>query len=111
MLAKARKSDAPYTNLRQQIHPRFLEQAVVATKNLTGNNEWNVFLQRIQAMCDQERALLNTMADAISGPNLTNEQISQGQRHMVAAKARIDAWEQVINLPKEILSATQPDSE
>jgi hypothetical protein len=80
-----------------------LEQAVVASEYLTSSHEWNVFLQRVQALVDQERKLMAAMGDALALPNLTSEQVLQGQRHMLATKAKIEAWEQVLRLPKEII--------
>ena len=84
---------------------RLLAQAVTATANLTGRPEWDVFLQRIQFFIDEETKALNGMAAALAIPNMTSEQILAGQRHMLAAQTRIDAWQQVLRLPKEILEA------
>lgn len=103
ILAQRRPADAPYVAAQNAIASRFLEQAKVATHHLTGSHEWNVFLQRVQAWIDQERATLAAMSDSTLLPNLTSEQILQAHRHMLAAKTRIDAWEQVLQLPKQIL--------
>lgn len=91
-------------------HPgsRFIEQAALASEHLTSDPVWNVFLQRVQAMVAQERATLAAMAEHIGLPNLTAEQILQAQRHMVAAKSRIEAWEIILNLPKELIEARKP---
>lgn len=109
LLAERRKTDAPYANPQAAISARFLEQAVVATQHLTGSHEWNVFLQRIQALVEQDKTLLHTMAESMALPNLTSEQVLQAQRHMLATRARLDAWEQVLALPKQILGARDPE--
>lgn len=85
-----------------------LEQARVASEMLTGTPQWDVFLQRIQALIEQEKTLLGGMAEALAIPNLTSEQILQGQRHLLSTKAKIEAWEQVLRLPKEIIGAAIP---
>lgn len=83
---------------------RLLQQAVVATEYLTGDPAWDVFLQRIQALIEGTRADLAAMAEHYALPNLTSEQILMGQRHMLAAKERINAWEMVLRLPKQIMA-------
>jgi primosomal protein N' len=108
LLAQRHKVDAPYAHAQGAISARFLEQAVVATQHLTGSHEWNVFLQRIQAWVEQDKTLLHTMAESMALPNLTSEQVLQAQRHMLAARARLDAWEQVLALPKQILETGDP---
>lgn len=82
---------------------RFLDQAVIATKHLTGHAEWDVFLQRIQALIDFEHQALAGLAAAIANPTMMSEEILRSQRYMVAAKHRIEAWETVLALPKELL--------
>jgi len=104
---RARKSP-DYQAGKPGVPQTLLEQAVVASKHLTASPEWNVFLQRIQVWIDQDRKSLQAMGDAIALPNLTSEQILQGQRHMLVTKAKIEAWEQVISLPKEIIGAAPP---
>lgn len=108
LLSGSRKADAPYVHAQTAISSRFLDQAVVATRHLTGSHEWNVFLQRIQALVEQDTTLLHTMAESMALPNLTSEQVLQAQRHMLAARARLDAWEQVMALPKQILETGDP---
>lgn len=85
-----------------QINLRLLEQASVAMKQLTGDPLWDVFLQRLQVFIDEERKLMVAMADAIALPNLTSEQILQAQRHLLASKHKVEAWEQILELPKQL---------
>lgn len=80
-----------------------LDQARIASEHLTGSHEWNVFMQRIQSLIDQERRLLSAMSESMAIPNLTSDQVLQAHRHMLVTKARIEAWEQVIRLPREIM--------
>lgn len=86
------------------INDRLLQQAIVATEVLTGDAAWDVFLQRVQALIDGTRKDLAAMAEHHALPNLTSEQILQQQRHMLAAKERINAWEMVLSLPKQIMA-------
>lgn len=110
MLVKKAAERATFSSSTGFASP-FLEQARVASEHLTSSPEWNVFMQRVQALVDAERNLLNGMGDALALPNLTSEQVLQGQRHMLAAKAKIDAWEQVIRLPKEIIGNSEKASQ
>jgi hypothetical protein len=92
-----------HQNPRQVPPSALLEQAKIASIHLTQSPEWNVFLQRIQALVDEERKLLNAMAESVAIPNMTSEQILQAQRHMLVARARIETWEQVIRLPSTLI--------
>lgn len=106
LLAKGRAND-PRAHAVQTLTGTILDQAVVASEHLTGSHEWNVFLQRVQALVDQERRVLAVMGESLALPNLTSEQVLQGQRHMLATKAKIEAWEQVLRLPKEIIDTAE----
>jgi hypothetical protein len=102
-MANKKKTDDVRIRHSPHAFPGMLDQAKIASQNLTGSHEWNVFLQRVQALIDQERRLLTAMSESMAIPNLTSDQVLQAHRHMLATKARIEAWEQVISLPKEIL--------
>lgn len=87
-----------------------LRQAQIATEHLTGMPEWDVFLQRVQVWIDEERQRLAAMAENMP-PNMTSEQVLQAHRFVIESRTKVQAWEQVLRLPKEILAAkagTQP---
>lgn len=104
--AQTKKRPLPQAQ-SQGLDQRLLAQAEIATANLTGDPAWDVFLQRVQALIDSEREILTAMAQALAMPNLSSEQILQGQRQMLAANTRIEAWETVLRLPGEILDAAR----
>jgi primosomal protein N' len=104
LLSKAKAEQEARARAAYASNP-LLDQARVASEMLTGSPQWDVFLQRIQALIEQERTLLGGMAEALAIPNLTSEQVLQGQRHLLSTKAKIEAWEQVLRLPKEIIGA------
>lgn len=106
--AATRPKALPGAMQGQHIDPRVLQQAKVATEHLTADPNWNVFLQRVQAFIDGERRLLSVASETSAMPNLTGEQILQAHRHMVAMKAKIEAWELVLQLPNAILTAEAP---
>lgn len=89
--------------------PELLRQAVVAMENLTGLPEWDVFLQRIQAFVDDERRLIAAMVDNMPA-TMTNEQILAAHRRILESKAKVEAWERVLSLPKSLLSASPSES-
>jgi len=95
----------PMPQSQHPADPRLLAQAEVSIVNLTGDPAWNVFLQRVQALINEEHEALIAMAGAMALPNLTSEQILQAQRHMLAANTRIEAWETILRLPNDILNA------
>ena len=108
--ALARQS-APQRRLATQpASPELLRQAVVATEHLTGQPEWDVFLQRIQAWIDDERRKLAAMAEHMP-PNMTSEQVLQAHRLMIDSRAKVEAWEQVLALPKALLSTPAETSQ
>ena len=106
-LLKKRREEDPRGQAVHTLAGTVLDQAAVASEHLTGSLEWNVFLQRVQALVDQERRVLAAMGESLALPNLTSEQVLQGQRHMLATKAKIEAWEQVLRLPKEIIDTAE----
>ena len=89
--------------MAQPASPDLLRQAQVATEKLTGLPEWDVFLQRIQAWIDDERQKLAAMAEHMP-PSMTSEQVLQAHRHIIDSRAKVEAWEQVLALPKALLS-------
>lgn len=101
--AFARKFESAREARVPQASPELLRQAQVATDKLTGQPEWDVFLQRIQAWIDDERRKLAAMAEHMP-PNMTSEQVLQAHRHMIDSRAKVEAWEQVLALPKALLS-------
>lgn len=90
--------------------PELLRQAQVAQEKLTGLPEWDVFLQRVQAWIDAERQKLAAMAESMP-PSMTSEQVLQAHRHMVDSRAKVEAWEQVLALPKALLSPREETPE
>ena len=86
-----------------------LRQAQVATAHLTGTPEWDVFLQRVQGWIDTETKLVASMTDNLPA-SMTSEQVLQAHRHILQARAKIEAWEQVLSLPKAILAAKAPEA-
>lgn len=106
-LLQKRRADDPRAQAVVGLAGTILDQAAVASEHLTGSHEWNVFLQRVQALVDTERKVLAAMGESLALPNLTSEQVLQGQRHMLATKAKIEAWEQVLRLPKEIIDRAE----
>lgn len=101
--ALARQSAPQRRHAPQPASPELLRQAQVATEKLTGLPEWDVFLQRIQAWIDAERQKLAAMAENLP-PNMTSEQVLQAHRHMIHSRAKVEAWEQALALPKMLLS-------
>lgn len=110
LMKKNRGSD-PRSQAVPTLAGTMLDQAAIASEHLTNSHEWNVFLQRVQSLIDYDRRLLAAMGDSISLPNLTSEQVLQAQRHMLVTKAKIEAWEQVIRLPKEIIDTAEKSAQ
>lgn len=89
---------------REVVAPDLLRQAKLATEYVTGLPEWDVFLQRIQAFVNDERAVIAAMAENMPA-TMTSEQVLMAHRRILESKAKVEAWERVLALPKNLLSA------
>lgn len=106
-MALAKQRD-PRAASQQAASPELLRQAVVATEHLTGLPEWDVFLQRIQVFVDDERRLISAMTDNLPA-TMTSEQVLQAHRRICESRAKVEAWERVLSLPKSLLSASSSE--
>ena len=83
-----------------------LRQAAIRTELLTGSSEWDSFLGYIQAALEetefQRKNLLSAIADPLCVDHNT---IMQMKIALAECKGRIDAWQAVIELPKDLIEA------
>ena len=83
-----------------------LRQAAVRTELLTGNSEWDSFLGYIQAALEETEFQRKNLFSAISDPLCVDHNaIMQIKIAIAECKGRIDAWQAVIELPKDLIEA------
>lgn len=88
--------------------PRFelLRQAAIRTELLTGNSEWDSFLGYIQAAMEGTEAQVQSWIELMSDPLIVDhDQIMRAKIVLAECKGRIDAWQAVIELPKDLIEA------
>ncbi len=97
---KAKKSDdqRPYFEMARQ--------SAVRVELLTGDSHWDSFLSYIQAAQDETEAQLQSLIQLISNPIVVDhDRIMQAKIGLAECKGRIDAWQAVIELPKDLIEA------
>ncbi len=83
-----------------------LRQAAVRAELLTGHSHWDSFLGYIQAAVEETELQRESLISAISDPLLVDrDTIMRMKIALAECKARIEAWQVVIELPKDLVKA------
>ena len=81
-----------------------LRQAAIRTELLTGSSEWDSFLGYIQAVMEETEAQRKSLIELLSDPLVVDHvHIMQAKIALAECKGRIDAWQAVIELPKDLI--------
>ena len=81
-----------------------LAQAVVKTEMLTGDAVWDTFLSYLQAAVEHTSSQRDAFAAVISDSKTVQvETIMAAKIGLAECKARIEAWNAVISLPKDLI--------
>ena len=79
-------------------------QAVVKTEMLTGDALWDTFLSYLQSAVEQTSSQRDAFAAVISDSKTVQvETIMSAKIGLAECKARIEAWNAVISLPKDLI--------
>ena len=79
-----------------------LKSAAVSSEQLTGSQEWDRFLERLQPLLDDARQHEKMWLER-SGGALEDKDIRIAQFNYQACKARVETLEEVMTLPREIM--------
>jgi len=83
---------------------RFLEQAEVSQEALMADPHWRHYQQMVQGAIEQTKTHLETLKRSLEHPDLTEEsEIQRVRNQLFICRARIEAWEVAISLPKSII--------
>ncbi len=83
---------------------KMLAQAEVSAKMLTGDPQWDRFLSYLQAALEHTQGQADAAAETIANPSVVNnDQIMAAKAIITECNARVDAWNAVISLPKDLI--------
>lgn len=89
---------------RRASHLHLIEQAAVEAKYLTGDRHWDVFLQQIAYFTEEVRKQREGAARLLADPNVVStDALLRAKIAVIECDARIQAWEAVIALPKQLI--------
>jgi hypothetical protein len=90
---------------KQRDHLEYQKQAEVSATLLTGDQNWDVFLQFLQSAVDTTKAQKTSLEERYLDPGLVNpDEIMKDKILIMLCAERIKAWETVIALPVDIMS-------
>ena len=85
-----------------------LRSAAVAAERLTQSPEWNSYLRQAQTLQDRDTAqLLEIQHSLTSGAALGDAELRSLHYRAGVLRAQLEARTELLNLPKEILSAAK----
>ncbi len=78
-------------------------QAEVQADRLTGDPDWDIFLQLLQAGIEKMSKLAADLRDRLCDPEVVNQdELMHLKLRLSAAEAQVAAWDAAIQLPKDI---------
>ena len=85
---------------------RSAAQAATAMQNLTASEDWNLLVRCIQHLMDQAQTEVNQCRENLANPQMVEyEQIIYTKIRLSAALGMLDAYTQVVELPKDITTS------
>lgn len=85
-----------------------LRTAAIPMEKLTGSGEWDSFLRKCEALQEVDRAQLAAVeAKWSSNGYLADEQLRMLRLQMLQLRSMLQAREQVMNLPQEIIRSAR----
>lgn len=101
--ARAKRHQAKVTNMDSQI-AEFLRQSAVRSELLTRDENWDVYLTRIQEHVNRSMATLNSARLKLEDPTIwSTEELYRIKSVAIEAKAMINAFNIAISIPGEII--------
>jgi len=83
-----------------------MEQAAINAENLTQDNNWNIYLQMLQAWVEHTKNEVKIFTDQLSSPEIVNpDLIFRLKNYIIMCQERIAVLESVIALPVQIMDA------
>lgn len=89
-----------------------LRTAALPMEKLTGSAEWDSFLRKCAALQEADQAELLSIQEKLASPAYLEDKTLRTLRHsLVRVVGRIEARQQVMDLPKEIVERARELSE
>lgn len=79
-----------------------LKTAALSSEQLTGSQEWDKFLERLQPLLDDAKASRTMWLERLAGA-LSDSDVRIAQFNYQACQARVQTLEEVMTLPSEII--------
>jgi len=80
-----------------------LAQAAVSAGKVTTDPDWDRFLSYIQAAIEKQTVVVNSLHAALAEPSMVNpDQLLETKIQLIRVQAWIDAYEEVIAIPKKL---------
>jgi len=95
------KPQAPAVQ-HDQYWSTLLKSAAVSSEHLTGSQEWDRFLERVQPLLNDAKQSAAMWLERLAGA-LSESDVRVAQFNYQACKARIETLEEVMALPREIV--------
>lgn len=89
-----------------------LRTAAVPMEKLTGSEEWDSFLRKCEAFQDTDRAQLTALEEKWNSTSyLADEQLRILRMEMLRLRSRVEARQEVMDLPQEIVRSARGPSD
>lgn len=102
--AKAQKAKRE-EKLRVRIpNLELLSQAQIKAEHVTGHDAWDTYLTWVQAAAEKAKEYMNHLDTMLADPMVVgHDELMRLKVEREACRARIEAWEAAIELPKQII--------
>jgi hypothetical protein len=107
--ANQAKGDVRHREREIQLGLSRLAAAAVSAERLTGMAEWDTFLRQVEALQERDRAALEGVKARLCGTHewLDAADVLELRHTQLFYQSRIEARDQVMNLPREIILAAK----
>jgi len=83
---------------------RAIQQAAVQAEYLTGSEYWDIFLRYIQSAVDRSKGIENQLMETLASAQMVEHtQWLKTKIALLECRARVEAWESVMQLPKDLI--------
>ncbi len=87
------------------------EQVALHVRYVTQSESWDIFLRHIQAMLDADTRDRDTLKEKILSPDTTApEEIATLRHRLMWVSGKVEAFEQLLQLPKDLMAAGEEKS-
>lgn len=82
-----------------------VEQAAVSKEKLTGNPDFDIFLQELQKKLEEAQTGLQALKDSFSDPGMPDNHVLAVRNSILIYTERVGTLSAIINLPADVIKA------